>query len=76
MTPPLAQALQQEILSWYDRSGTRYPTLEEIVVAERQQRQKAVEQVERTQQQLDLERQKWEKLATRLRELGIDPEGV
>lgn len=47
--------VQREVLYWYDQSGDRYLTSEEIAQTERQQRQK---------------------LATKLRELGIDPDNI
>jgi Uma2 family endonuclease len=47
--------VQREVLSWYDQKGDRYPTPEEIAVAERE---------------------KGERLAAKLRELGIDPDKV
>lgn len=47
--------IQQEVLSWYDSSGNRYLTSEELAIAERK---------------------KQEKFATKLRELGIDPEEI
>ncbi|MBD2195249.1 MULTISPECIES: Uma2 family endonuclease [Calothrix] len=47
--------IQREVLYWYDETGTRYPTADEIAQAERQ---------------------KTEKLAAKLRELGIDPDNI
>jgi Uma2 family endonuclease len=47
--------IQQEVLSWYDSSGNRYLTSEELAIAERQKR---------------------EKFAAKLRELGIDPDEI
>ncbi|BAY63390.1 hypothetical protein NIES22_34770 [Calothrix brevissima NIES-22] len=61
--------IQREVLYWYDETGTRYPTADEIAQAERQQRELA-------QQQAQAERQKTEKLAAKLRELGIDPDNI
>ncbi len=47
--------IPQEILSWYDETGTRYLTSDEIAQSERQQK---------------------ERLAAKLRELGIDPDSI
>jgi hypothetical protein len=52
--------VEREVLAWYDRENRRYPAPEEIAAIERQQRQ--------------LAEQQQEKLAAKLRELGIDPE--
>lgn len=47
--------IQREVLYWYNQTGTRYLTSEEVAQTERQQRQR---------------------LATKLRELGIDPDNI
>jgi Uma2 family endonuclease len=47
--------IQREVLYWYDQTGTRYLTSEEVAQSERQKRQK---------------------LAAKLRELGIDPDNI
>ncbi len=65
----ISGTIQREVLYWYDETGTRYPTADEIAQAERQQRELA-------QQQAQAERQKTEKLAAKLRELGIDPDNI
>ncbi|MBU7585252.1 MAG: Uma2 family endonuclease, partial [Nostoc sp. TH1S01] len=51
----ISGVVQREVLYWYDQTGDRYLTSEEIAQAERQKR---------------------EKLAAKLRELGIDPEKI
>lgn len=52
----------REVLYWYDETGTRYLTADEVAQAERQQRELAEQQRER--------------LAAKLRELGIDPDNI
>ena len=52
--------VEREVLAWYDLENRRYPAPEEIAAIERQQRQ--------------LAEQQQEKLAAKLRELGIDPD--
>lgn len=47
--------VQREVLYWYNETGTRYLTAQEVAQNERQQR---------------------EKLAAKLRELGIDPDSI
>jgi Uma2 family endonuclease len=54
--------IQREVLYWYDQTGTRYLTSEEVAQMERQQRELAEQQMER--------------LAAKLRELGIDPDNL
>ncbi|MCC5638699.1 Uma2 family endonuclease [Nostoc sp. CHAB 5844] len=51
----ISGVVQREVLYWYDQTGDRYLTSEEIAQTERQKR---------------------EKLAAKLRELGIDPENI
>jgi hypothetical protein len=51
---------RREWLYWYDSQGARFPTPDEVAQQERQR----VEQ----------ERQRTQRLAERLREMGIDPE--
>ncbi len=61
--PPVREArslyvsgtVQREVLYWYNQTGTRYLTGDEVAQNERQQR---------------------EKLAAKLRELGIDPDNI
>ena len=52
--------MQQQVLAWYDHQGNRYLTSEE--------------QKQQAQQQAEAERQRAERLAARLRELGEDPD--
>lgn len=52
--------LMREWLYWYDENGNRYPT--------------PYEQIEQERQQTELERQRADRLATKLRDLGIDPD--
>jgi Uma2 family endonuclease len=54
--------IQREVLYWYDETGTRYLTAQEVAQSERQQRQLAQE--------------KQERLAAKLRELGVDPDNI
>ena len=52
--------LMREWLYWYDENGNRYPT--------------PYEQIEQERQQTEQERQRADRLATKLRDLGIDPD--
>lgn len=61
--------IQREVLFWYDQNNTRYLTSSEVAQIERQQRELA-------EQQIEFERQQREKLAAKLRELGIDPNQI
>ncbi|MBD2312015.1 Uma2 family endonuclease [Desertifilum sp. FACHB-1129] len=79
----ISGTVQREVLYWYDQAGQRYLRAEEIAQMERQQRQVVEQQmeVERQQrqvveQQMEVERQQRERLAAKLRELGIDPESL
>ena len=59
--------LMREWLYWYDENDNRYPTPYEQIELERQQTN-----LER--QQTELERQRADRLAAKLRDLGIDPD--
>jgi Uma2 family endonuclease len=59
--------LTREWLYWYDENDNRYPTPYEQIELERQQTN-----LER--QQTELERQRADRLAAKLRDLGIDPD--
>lgn len=54
--------IQREVLYWYDETGNRYLTPPEVAQRERQQREVAEQQRER--------------LAAKLRELGINPDSI
>ena len=54
--------MEREVLYWYDEAGKRYMTADEIAKAE--------------QQQGEIAEQKQQRLAAKLRELGIDPDTV
>ncbi|MBW4634770.1 MAG: Uma2 family endonuclease [Iphinoe sp. HA4291-MV1] len=54
--------IQREVLYWYDQNRTRYQTQQEVAQSERQRRELAEQQRER--------------LAAKLRELGINPDDI
>lgn len=58
--------IEQEILSWYDAQGKVYPAPDTIV-------QQMQQQLKVEQQRAETEQQRSERLASRLRELGEDP---
>ncbi len=77
------QGINREWLYWYDIDGQRYPTLEEAqqqselqrLIAEERQRQER--QARQQAEELAEEQRKLtEKLAARLRELGVEPDEV
>ncbi len=57
----------REWLYWYDRDGQRYPTPDEQI-------ERADLLIEQERQQTELERQRADRLAAKLRDLGIDPD--
>ena len=82
------QGITREWLYWYDKQGKRYPTPEESQQQEQQARQQAEAQRQQAEarrqeeqkarllaeQERDQIKLQAEKLATRLRELGIEPD--
>ena len=75
------QGITREWLYWYDQQGKRYPTPEESRQQEQEARQQAEAQRLQEQkarllaeQERDQIKLQAEKKATRLRELGIDPD--
>jgi Uma2 family endonuclease len=66
--------IHEQNLRFFTPEGELVPTPEESAQTEKQQREVTQQQLETTQQQLEAERQQKEKLAEKLRELGIDPE--
>jgi Uma2 family endonuclease len=75
------QGIDRLWLRWYDSLGNWIPTLAEQKEQESQQRELAQLQVQQERQQRGLdelqaqqERQRAERLAARLRELGVDPD--
>ena len=75
------QGITRVWLYWYDKQGKRYPTPEESQQQEQQARQQAEAQKLQEQkarllaeQERDQIKLQAEKLATRLRELGIEPD--
>ena len=75
------QGITREWLYWYDKQGKRYPTPEESQQQEQQARQQAEAQKLQEQkarllaeQERDQIKLQAEKLASRLRELGIEPD--
>lgn len=70
----------REWLYWYDQAGNQFPSPDEVAVQERQrtqqQQQRAEQaefQLEQAESQLEQERLRAERLAERLRAMGIDP---
>jgi Putative restriction endonuclease len=68
--------IPQELLCWYNQIGIRYLTSDEIAQSEKQQRELAEQQRELAEQEAEIERQQRERLAAKLRELGIDPDNI
>jgi Uma2 family endonuclease len=63
------QGIEREWLYWYDEQGQRILIPEERIKQERQR-------AEQERQQVEQERQRADRLAAKLRELGIDPESL
>lgn len=63
-------------LRWQTADGNWVPTAEERARQEFQRAEQAQQQAEQAQQQAEQERERADRLATRLRELGIDPDEV
>lgn len=63
------QGIEREWLYWYDEQGRRYLPPEELA-------EQAEQQFQQTAQQLQQERQRAERLAARLKELGLNPDEV
>jgi Uma2 family endonuclease len=59
--------IEQEILAWYDESGSVYPLPDEVIEQMR-------EQLRLEQQRADFQQQRAERLAEYLRSQGIDPD--
>ncbi|WP_373544496.1 Uma2 family endonuclease [Chamaesiphon sp.] len=66
--------LTREWLYWYDENDRRYPTPYEQIEQERQRADNADRAIEQERQQTELERQRADRLAAKLRDLGIDPD--
>ncbi len=73
--------LTRDWLYWYDEQNQRYPTPAEQIEQTKLEAVQAQQQLTRVQQealqaqiQADRERQRSEKLAAKLRSLGIDPD--
>lgn len=65
---------EREWLYWFDECGQRYATPEEVTQPERQQREAALQEVERERQQREAAQRETERLARYLKQLGINPE--
>jgi Uma2 family endonuclease len=63
-------------LRWYTRSGEWVPTLAEQVQAEQQRAEDERQRAEDERQRAEDERQRADRLATKLRELGINPDDL
>jgi Uma2 family endonuclease len=66
--------LTREWLYWYDENNRRYPTPDEQIEQQRQRAISADRLIEQERQQTNLERQRADRLAAKLRALGIDPD--
>lgn len=67
-------ARTREWLYWYDRQGNRLPTQEELTIQQQQRAVQAEQRAAQVEQQAEIERQRADRLAAKLREMGIDPE--
>lgn len=63
-----------EVLGWYDRSGNRYLTAEEIAQQERQRAEQERQRAEQERQRAEQERLTKERLIERLKSMGVDPD--
>ncbi|MBE9004509.1 Uma2 family endonuclease [Fortiea sp. LEGE XX443] len=63
------QGITREWLYWYDETGRRYSTPEELVTAREQELEKTQNQLEQTQNQL-------QELLSKLQQKGIDPSNL
>jgi Uma2 family endonuclease len=61
-------------LYWYDENGQRYPTPQEQIELERQRADNAEIRAEDADRLVEQERQRADRLAAKLRALGIDPD--
>jgi Uma2 family endonuclease len=68
--------IQREVLYWYNETNTRYLTSGEVAQIERQQREIAEQQVQIERQQREMVEQQREKLAAKLKEMGINPDNI
>jgi Uma2 family endonuclease len=66
--------LTREWLYWYDENNQRYPTPAEQIAGERQRANLESQRANLESQRANLESQRAERLAAKLRDLGIDPD--
>ncbi len=66
------QGITREWLYWYDEKGERYLTSEERVLAVTEQLQQERQRAEAEKQRAEVERQRADRLAAKLRELGVE----
>lgn len=66
--------IHSQKLRLFTNEGQLLPTLTEVVAEEQQQKELAQSTLEEEQQQKELAQQKAERLAAKLRDLGIDPD--
>ena len=66
----------QNQLRFFTSEGQLVPTPEEVAEKERQQKELALEQAEKERQHKELALERAERLATKLRELNIDPDTI
>jgi Uma2 family endonuclease len=66
--------LMREWLYWYDENDNRYPTPYEQIELERQQTEQERQRANDADRLIEQERQRADRLAAKLRDLGIDPD--
>lgn len=67
------EGLQQNWVRWCDADGVLIPTAEERAEAERERAEAERQRAEAERQRAEAERERADRLAARLRELGVDP---
>ena len=66
--------INREALGWFDQQGQRYLTPAERVEQEQQRAEQEQQRADQAQQRINAERHRAERLAEKLRELGVDPD--
>ena len=64
----------REWLYWFDSEAKRLPTPEELALQEQKRASQAEERASQAEEQVRIERQRADRLAAQLREMGIDPQ--
>jgi Uma2 family endonuclease len=68
--------INREWMFWYDEDGKRYLTPQEVAAEERQKAIEFKSQVDEFKSQVESEQARSQRLADRLRELGINPDEI